>query len=83
MKPSIGRIVHLIGPHANSNGAGVAPAIITRVWSDEMVNVTAFPDCGGAQPATSVRLVADEEAARAINAAAEYPQSIAFWPARV
>jgi len=81
--PAIGRIVHLIGPYAVSNGADVAPAIITRVWSPEMVNVTAFPDCGGAQPATSVKLVADEEAVRAINAEAEYPQSVAFWSPRV
>jgi hypothetical protein len=82
MKPSIGRIVHLIGPYANSNGAGVAPAIITRVWANDMVNVTAFPDAGGAQPVTSVRLYADEESARAASATHEYPQSSAFWPAR-
>jgi hypothetical protein len=83
LKPSVGRIVHIIGPRANSNGADVAPAIITRVWSETCANVTAFPDCGIAQNLTSVKLVENEEAARAINEAAEFPQSIAFWPPRV
>jgi hypothetical protein len=81
--PSLGRIVHLIGPHANSNGASVAPAIITRVWSDEMINVTVFPDCGTAGAATSVKLVADEAAAHALRDAATSPQNIAYWPGRV
>jgi hypothetical protein len=81
--PAIGRIVHLIGPYANSNGTDVAPAIITRVWSDTMINVTAFPDCGGTTSASSVKFVADEAAARAINEGSEYPQSVAFWPPRV
>lgn len=81
--PSVGRIVHLIGIHANSNGADVAPAIITRVWSDTMVNVTAFPDSGNAHSVTSVKLVETEDEARAINREAEHPQSVAFWPPRV
>jgi hypothetical protein len=82
VKPSIGRIVHVIGPRANSNGADVAPAIITRVWSETCANVTAFPDCGIAQNLTSVKLVADEQAARDINVQAEFPQTVAFWPPR-
>jgi hypothetical protein len=81
--PAIGRIVHLIGPYANSNGSDVAPAIITRVWSDTMINVTAFPDCAAPQTVTSVKLVEDEATASDINAQAEYPQSVAFWPPRV
>lgn len=83
MKPSVGRIVHLIGPHANSNGADVAPAIITRVWSGTCVNVTVFPDCGTPHSVTSVRLVEDEATASDINAQAEHPQNLAFWPPRV
>lgn len=83
MKPSIGRIVHVIGPRVESNGATVAPGIITRVWSETCANVTAFPDCGIAQNLTSVKLVDDEATASDINAQAEYPQSLAFWPPRV
>jgi hypothetical protein len=83
MKPSLGRILLVIGTPANGNGADIAPAVVTRVWSDEMVNVTVFPDCGAPVPATSVRIVADEEAARAVNDGAPYPQTLAFWPPRV
>lgn len=38
MKPTVGRIVHY------QNGNIFAPAIVTRVWSDTCVNLTAFPD---------------------------------------
>lgn len=83
MKPSVGRIVHLIGPHANSNGTDVAPAIITRVWSDDMINATVFPDCGVPHSVTSVKFVEDEATAADINAQAPYPQNVAYWPPRV
>jgi hypothetical protein len=45
-RPSLGRTV-LVGmdPAAN-NGSDVAPAVITRVWSDTIVNLTVFPDGG-------------------------------------
>lgn len=82
-KPAIGRIVHLIGPYANANGADVAPAIITRVWNDALINVTVLPDCAAPKIASSVKFVDDEAAARAINEGAEFPQSVAFWPPRV
>lgn len=45
-RPSVGRIVILKGSAAESNSALECPAIITRVWTDTMVNVTAFPDFG-------------------------------------
>lgn len=47
MKPSVGRIVHFVpqpGSPAAHNGASVVPAIIVRVWSDDMVNLKVFAD---------------------------------------
>jgi hypothetical protein len=41
--PSIGRVVHFVlpeGPHKGEH----RPAIIVRVWSDEMVNLQVFTD---------------------------------------
>lgn len=83
MKPSIGRIVLVTGPAASSNGTDIAPAVITRVWSDTMINVTVLPDAGAPFPATSVKLVEDEATAADINAQAEHPQNVAYWPPRV
>ena len=83
-RPSIGRFVHVIGPDAESNGAKVAPAVITRVWSEDMVNVTIFPDGAAPVPRTSVKLYADENAARGITLADyRFPPNPAFWPPRV
>ncbi len=50
-KPSIGRIVH----YQSAPGVSV-PAIITRVHSDECVNVTVFPDAHPPCVETSVVL---------------------------
>lgn len=36
------------------NGAECHPAMITRVWNDEMVNLIVFPDSGTPVPRTSV-----------------------------
>jgi hypothetical protein len=36
------------------NGAMKHPAIITRVWGPDMVNLTVFPDCGSVTDRTSV-----------------------------
>ncbi len=33
-KPSLARMVLVVGGPANSNGADVAPAVVTRVWSE-------------------------------------------------
>jgi hypothetical protein len=50
MMPTIGRIVHLHLPAPDQvNGADIAPAIVTRVWSRSdglmpLINVKAFMD---------------------------------------
>lgn len=43
-KPSLGRIVLVPMPRASNNGASIAPAVITRVWSDTTVNVRVLAD---------------------------------------
>ena len=52
-KPTIGRIVLFRNPglRIQANGADEVPAIITRVWSNGLVNLTAFLD--NAPPGTS------------------------------
>ncbi len=43
-KPAVGRIVHVpVDPKLN-NGADIAPAVITRVWSDTYVNLRVLHD---------------------------------------
>ena len=59
MKPSIGRIV--IHHGVQSNGEQRHPAIITRVWSDELVNLTVFPDNGFPISQTSQSLIDPNE----------------------
>ena len=75
MKPSLGRIVLAPVDPAQNNGADVAPAVITRVWSDEIVNVRVLLDSDAVLWKTSVALCADEEAAKGLHAV--------YWPPRV
>ena len=92
-RPSAGRIVLVTVRPTTNNGAEVAPAIITRVWTDEMVNVAVFLDgASGAQARTSVPLFADREAldaAAALRAADQDPHTAgttftaAYWPPRI
>jgi hypothetical protein len=82
-QPSVGRIIHVIGGPAHSNGAETAPAVITRVWSQHpaggwVVNATVFPDASLPLFATSVRLRDTEEEARG-----HLPSAAAYWPPRV
>lgn len=44
--PTVGRIVlfHLGPNHGLPLNVSPLPAIITRVWSDDMINVVVFPD---------------------------------------
>lgn len=91
-KPSLGRIVLVTVNPMTNNGADVTPAVITRVWSDTMVNVRVLLDAPTNPPSlTSVTLYAtredldDERTKRDI----EYPHMVgqpmhaAYWPARV
>lgn len=43
-KAAVGRIVHVIVDPQTNNGSDVAPAIITRVWSDTGVNLRVIRD---------------------------------------
>jgi hypothetical protein len=65
------------------NGTDVAPAVITRVWSDTMLNVTAFPDSDAPTRVTSIQLFPDEDAARAWIAEEQYRSVAAYWPPRI
>jgi hypothetical protein len=44
VKAAIGRIVHVIVDPNHNNGSDVAPAVITRVWSDTCVNLRILYD---------------------------------------
>lgn len=83
-RPTPGRIVTLKG--FDSNGINEHPAIITRVWRDDLVNLTVFPDAAVPTSFTSVVLMEDRDAAEA------HLQSLsktiigarcAFWPERI
>lgn len=83
-KPTIARTVIAVGGVAAANGSDVAPATITRVWSERedgswLVNLIVFPDASN-QPraATSVHLFPDEEAARASLKHESF--TAAYWP---
>ena len=43
-QPTVGRIVHVLVDPKHNNGADVAPAIITRAWGPEAVNVRVLHD---------------------------------------
>lgn len=55
-KPFLGAVVLYKTADATelSNGTDVHPAIVNRVWNDECVSLTVFPDCGAPFTATSV-----------------------------
>jgi hypothetical protein len=75
--PSVGRIVHVRVDPATNNGSDVAPGIITRVWSDTLVNVRIFPDSGPeTYVKTSMTLAPSREAATEL---AEN-RHVCWWP---
>ena len=85
-KPALGRMVHVFVDPARNNGADVAPAVITRVWSDESINLKVLldsPDDVIWFP--SVTLCNDRESAeqvksfRITNHGSRFPAA-AFWP---
>lgn len=84
-KPSPCRMVLAVGGKAKGNGCDVAPALITRVWSQRedgswLVNATLFPDASPSAVVTSVYLFEDEPTARDSLAYAE--STALYWPAR-
>lgn len=91
MKPSKGRIVHVAVSPDRNNGADSAPGIITRVWSDTMINLRLFADAApsDAEWMTSVPFYAtraDLEAANSqmvMSAGARPPLFGAYWPEQV
>jgi hypothetical protein len=83
-KPSVGRIVHVPAAALQGcqmNGADVAPAVITRVWSDNMVNVRVLLDGNDTPWKTSIALFQTPEAcAEASDAGRPFG---CYWPPRV
>lgn len=76
-KPSLGRIVLTHVDPSQNNGSTTAPAVITRVWSDEMVNLRVFCDAFTMPLSkTSVRLLDEEPSAGDAR-------HTAWWPPRV
>lgn len=77
MKPSVGRIVHAyVADTTQNNGADVAPAVITRVWNDTLVNVRILLDGDAIAWRTSVQLHDERPEGEAVN------HSV-WWPSRV
>lgn len=84
MKASLGRIVLVTGQYVTANGTDTAPAIVTRVWGDDLVNVSALPDIAGeVRRCTSIQIHPDEESARAWIAEDPNRSIAAYWPPRV
>lgn len=84
-KPAVGRIVHVFVDPAHNNGAGIAPAVITRVWNDQGVNLKVLLDHSDNIWLTSVTLCDDRDSAEKITSyrvaddGRKYPAA-AFWP---
>jgi hypothetical protein len=92
VKPSLGRIVLTPADPATNNGADVAPAVVTRVWSDTMINVRVLLDTPEVPPSkTSITLYDSPEAMEAARVQRDEsaphlvgaPMHAAFWPPRI
>jgi hypothetical protein len=83
-KPSLGRIVLVPTDPSNNNGATAAPAIITRVWNDDTVNVRVFSDSHASAEAlrTSATLV-DELPGVFTDPQSGIQRNVWCWPPRV
>lgn len=60
MKPSIGRIVMYHPRESDNSPTSLVAAIITRVWSDTVVNLIVFYDTGAPTSLTSVTFEQEE-----------------------
>jgi hypothetical protein len=87
--PALCRMVIAAGvPHDGNNGSDQAPAVITRVWSDELVNVKVLTDGHRDLWWTSVPLYAGPDELDAAREAflAEHDAGAVFhgvcWPAK-
>ena len=78
--PTIGRIVILKG--INSNNSDEHPAVLTRVFSPDYVNMMVLPDGGKPFPQTSVKLFENREQAEQFQHEQSLPTVVAFWPPR-
>jgi hypothetical protein len=73
-------------PHDRNNGADVAPAVVVRVWSEELVNVRVLCDGPDVLWWTSVKVYADRaelESARESFLAESDPGAVfrgVCWP---
>jgi hypothetical protein len=66
--PTIGRIVHVLLDPRSNNGSDVAPAIVTRVWNEGLINARVFTDTASSATVdslTSCTLYQAEDDARA------------------
>lgn len=81
-KPSVGRIVLVGHDPAYNNGSEIAPAIITRVWSDSCINVRVLHDnvTGTTEQRSSVTYVATVEELEGDEINRQYRWT---WPPRV
>lgn len=73
-KPSMGRIVIVPMDPNRNNGADEAPAIITRAWPDDLINVKVIGDSDAVEWRTSVKLHEEKP---------ESGGHVAWWPPRV
>lgn len=53
---NVGDVVHVVVDPRQNNGSDVAPAMVTRVWNDELVNVRVLLDGPDVLWLTSVKL---------------------------
>jgi len=77
-KPAIGRIVHTFVDPGTNNGSDIAPAVITRVWGDETVNLKVLLDGHDNPWLTSVKLLPGRPPAEALTEDAA--TFVCFWP---
>lgn len=82
--PSLGRIVLTKVDPRQNNGSDEAPAIITRVWSDELVNLKVLLDSGDTLWKTSVKFQdkAPEDGDDNFPVSMDGVPHVAYWPPR-